>query len=231
MECRHYLLCHFRKNVSMQWYSLNILKLIVLVSAWVGALWYYLSNYIPTDDKHSIIYHDLHCLRDLWSSNFRISLQRWQVHGNSILYQTTNNRAHVAAGRRTWLLIGRHAGHVASHWSTPPPGHWMGPLAARWIRDKIISIIIISDEIVFQEPVFPRGPWSGLGTADLARFAAAGGARARRHQCNRTAVFRHLFRKLTSFHIITHFIVLDYLPMFAYQMSETTQVCILLHTF
>ena len=49
MECRYYLLCHFRKNVSVQWYSLNILKLIVLVSAWVGALWYYLSNYIPTD--------------------------------------------------------------------------------------------------------------------------------------------------------------------------------------
>ena len=44
MECRYYLLCHFRKNVSMQWYSLDILKLIVLVSAWVGALWYYLSN-------------------------------------------------------------------------------------------------------------------------------------------------------------------------------------------
>ena len=177
----------------------------------------------------SIMYHDLHCLRDFWSSNF-MSVWWRKVHGNSILYQTTNNWAHVAAGCRTWLLIGRHAGHVASHWPTPPPGHWMGPLAARWIRDKIISIIIISDEIIFQEPVFPRGPCPGLATADLARFAAAGGARARRHECNRTAV-RHLFRKLTSFHIITQFIVLDYLPMFAYQMSETTQVYILLNTF
>ena len=76
----------------------------------------------------------------------------------------------MAAGCRTWLLIGRHAGHVASHWPTPPPGHWMGPLAARWIRDKIISIIIISDEIIFQDPCFPADPalvweprtWRGL---------------------------------------------------------------------
>lgn len=116
------------------------------------------------------MYHDLHCLRDLWSSNFRMSVRWRKVHGNSILYQTTNNWAHVAAGCRTWLLIGRHAGHVASHWSTPPPGHWMGPLAARWIRDKIISIIIISDEIIFQDPCFPADPalvweprtWRGL---------------------------------------------------------------------